>query len=205
MKNITIMLDFGGVLMRTLDTGPRRIWEERFGLVDWGLAKLVFDNPVAHRATIGEADTEDVWSFVRKHLDLSLDDLRSLKRDFWDGDSLNLELIKYVHGMSDKCRAVILSNAWTGARQMFKSIPELDFFEEIIISSEVGIAKPDDRVFLQACQIINVEPKEVIFVDDMKDNVNASISLGMHGVLFDTTSQVVKEIDKFLREHNMFE
>ena len=44
----------------------------------------------------------------------------------------------------------------------------------------------------------------MIFVDDMKDNVNTSISLGMHGVLFDTTSQVVKEIDEILERTQHF-
>ena len=46
-----VIFDIGGVLVRTEDLGQRRAWEQRFGLPDWGLAGLVFDNPVAAQAT----------------------------------------------------------------------------------------------------------------------------------------------------------
>ena len=50
-----LVFDFGGVLMRTVDLSMRRRWEVRLGLPEWGLAKLVFDNPVAREATVGAA------------------------------------------------------------------------------------------------------------------------------------------------------
>ena len=200
MNNITIMLDFGGVLMRTRDTSPRSVWEERYGLSEWGLAKLVFDNPVAYQATVGDADTDDVWDYVRKSLDLSLEELANLKIDFWKGDRLNLQFIQYIKKMSNKYCCVILSNAWKDAREMFESIPELDIFEEIIISSEVGIAKPDVNVFLYACNKLKIKPQDVIFVDDMKENVNAAISLGMHGIIFESTAQTVRQVEGIIEK-----
>ena len=71
MQIKVLMFDFGGVLMRTLDLMPRRRWEIRYGLPEWGLAKLVFDNPIAKQATVGKAQSSDVWNYVGVELDLS--------------------------------------------------------------------------------------------------------------------------------------
>ena len=82
MQTKVLMFDFGGVLMRTLDLMPRRRWEIRYGLPAWGLANLVFDNPVAQQATIGMSQSNDVWNYVGAELGLSDSDLADLERDF---------------------------------------------------------------------------------------------------------------------------
>jgi FMN phosphatase YigB (HAD superfamily) len=198
MQTKVLMFDFGGVLMRTLDLMPRRRWEIRYGLPAWGLANLVFDNPVAHQATIGMSQSNDVWNYVGAELGLSDSDLADLEHDFWNGDRLNLDLIDYIKSKSEICRSFILSNAWLDARILFDSIPELNIFEEIIISAEVGIAKPDDRIFLHACDKTGVAASQIIFVDDMEENVNAAIALGMNGIIFESTAQTLTDLNKII-------
>ena len=198
MQTKVLMFDFGGVLMRTLDLMPRRRWEIRYGLPAWGLANLVFDNPVAQQATIGISQSNDVWNYVGAELGLSDSDLADLERDFWNGDRLNLDLIDYIRSKNDICRSFILSNAWLDARILFDSIPELNIFEEIIISAEVGMAKPDSSIFLHACDKIGVTAPQIIFVDDMEENVDASIALGMNGIVFESTAQTLIDLNKII-------
>ena len=198
MQIKVLMFDFGGVLIRTVDLMPRRRWEIRYGLPEWGLAKLVFDNPLAIQATVGIAQSNDVWNYVGAELGLSDSELADLESDFWKGDKLNIELIDYIRIKSEVHRSFILSNAWLDARKLFNSIPELKIFEEMIISAEVGMAKPDDRIFLYACDKIGVVASQIVFVDDRAENVEAAITLGMNGIVFESTAQTLNDLNEII-------
>ncbi|MGH2523791.1 MAG: hypothetical protein ACRDH2_14900, partial [Anaerolineales bacterium] len=82
-----VLFDIGGVILRTEDLSPRRRWEARFGLPDWGLAEVVFNNPVSMRATLGQASLEGIWDEVARQLALSPAEAAELREDFWKGDA----------------------------------------------------------------------------------------------------------------------
>lgn len=194
-----LIFDFGGVLMRTEDQAPRRMWEARYGLKDWGLAELVFGNPFSTRATIGQADTEAIWQHVAEQLKLQAQDLAELQRDFWAGDRLDTVLIDFVAGQRGMLRTAILSNAWPDARIYFSSHPEIrSAFDLLVISAEEGVAKPDPEIYRRALDRLSVEAGEAIFVDDMPANVEGAQALGLAGILFQDREQVLGELEKLL-------
>jgi FMN phosphatase YigB (HAD superfamily) len=193
-----LVFDFGGVLMRTVDFGPRRSWEMTLGLPEWGLSKLVFDNHVASKATVGVAQTADVWNFVAAQLRLSEPELDKLQRDFWAGDCIDTVLTDFVGQQSGTCRTAILSNAWPGARQFFKSLPDLSVFETLVISAEEGVAKPAMEIYRRTLERVGVTAAQTMFIDDMEENVVAARSLGMAGVVFENTEQTLTAVHQWL-------
>jgi FMN phosphatase YigB (HAD superfamily) len=193
-----LVFDFGGVLMRTVDFGPRRSWEMTLGLPEWGLSKLVFDNHVASKATVGVAQTADVWNFVAAQLRLSEPELDKLQRDFWAGDCIDTVLTDFVGQQSGTCRTAILSNAWPGARQFFKSLPDLSVFETLVISAEEGVAKPAMEIYRRTLERVGVTAAQTMFVDDMEENVVAARSLGMASVVFENTEQTLTAVHQWL-------
>ena len=193
-----LVFDFGGVLMRTVDFGPRRSWEMTLGLPEWGLSKLVFDNHVASKATVGVAQTADVWNFVAAQLRLSEPELDKLQRDFWAGDCIDTVLTDFVGQQSGTCRTAILSNAWPGARQFIKSLPDLSGFETLVISAEEGVAKPAMEIYRRTLERVGVTAAQTMFVDDMEENVVAARSLGMASVVFENTEQTLTAVHQWL-------
>jgi putative hydrolase of the HAD superfamily len=88
----------------------------------------------------------------------------------------------------------MLSNSWGGdyPRELF---PEL--FDIVVISAEVGMRKPEPRIFRHAAQLLGLEPVECIFIDDIAANVEAAEHVGFTGVLHhaaDGTSERVAEL-----------
>ena len=82
---------------------------------------------------------------------------------------------------------------------MFTSIFGFDHLvDEIIISAEEGIAKPDERIYQIALDKMGVEPEEAVFLDDLSANVEAARQLGMKAVQFLDTSQALSEIRALL-------
>ncbi|HEX3646811.1 MAG TPA: HAD-IA family hydrolase [Pseudonocardiaceae bacterium] len=55
-------------------------------------------------------------------------------------------------------------------------------FDTVVISGEVGVAKPDRRIFQLAAERLGLEPAECVFVDDLAGYVLAAVQVGMVGV-----------------------
>ncbi len=180
-----LIFDVGGVLLRTEDFTGRRKWEARFGLGDWQLAEAVFDNPEANAATLGQATEAEVWESVRRRFGLTADELAELRRDFWGGDRFDDQLLDWVAGMRRRYRTGILSNAWGGARKFLTSQPEIAAaFDELVISAEEGLRKPQPEIYDRALKRLKVAAGEAVFVDDMLENVEAARRIGMAGIHF---------------------
>jgi putative hydrolase of the HAD superfamily len=58
-----------------------------------------------------------------------------------------------------------------------------ELFDAIVISAEVGMRKPEERIFRHAAGLIGLAPGECVFIDDMEANVRVAEATGMRGVL----------------------
>lgn len=67
----------------------------------------------------------------------------------------------------------------------------LDRFEEILVSGELGVAKPDPRIFEMLLAKAALPAEEVLFVDDRRDNVEAARGLGIDALAF-TDAQTLR-------------
>jgi putative hydrolase of the HAD superfamily len=85
----------------------------------------------------------------------------------------------------------LLSNSWGGGypRDLFA-----DMFDAVVISGEVGMRKPEPRIFRHAAELLGLPPQECVFIDDIQANITAAEQLGFTGVLHtgadDTAVQV---------------
>jgi len=190
-----VLWDLGGVILRTEDRRPRAAWEGRLGLQEGELDRLVFGGEMGRRAALGQARVEQVWQWVGERLGLAPDELERLRHDFWRGDRLDGELIEFIRGLRRDHRSALLSNAWPGMRQMIEGEWAIgDCFDQLFISAELGLAKPDPRIFRLALQRLGIPADQAIFVDDFSENVEAAAALGLHAVRFVTPGQTMQEL-----------
>ncbi|MBI3244188.1 MAG: HAD family phosphatase [Chloroflexi bacterium] len=193
-----VIFDVGGVLLRTEDLSGRRKWEARFGLKDWELANAVFNCPAAEAATVGRATEAEVWESVRQQFNLSQPELVELRKDFWSGDRFDDSLLDWVTSLRGCYRTGILSNAWGGARKFLAGHPKIvAAFEELVISAEEGVMKPQAEIYARAVQRLNVLPSEAVFVDDVLVNIEAAQKAGLFGVHFRAGMDVPGALKEF--------
>ena len=81
---------------------------------------------------------------------------------------------------------------------MFVEKPEVEYFDSIVLSSDVGLMKPDVRIYELSASQLGVEPAECVFVDDLQKNVDGAINAGMQAIKYDSFDQFRDEIIKFL-------
>jgi putative hydrolase of the HAD superfamily len=81
-----------------------------------------------------------------------------------------------AHGV----RTALLSNSWGNGNYRRQDFPGL--FDAVVISGEVGMRKPEPRIFLHTAELLDVAPVECAFVDDLEANVRAAAGCGMTGL-----------------------
>jgi len=79
------------------------------------------------------------------------------------------------------------------ARQRFAF---LDWFEDIVISGEVKLAKPDPRIFELTIQRGRLDPARTLYIDDLERNVEAARSLGFRAHRFDHPARLRLELQR---------
>jgi epoxide hydrolase-like predicted phosphatase len=93
-------------------------------------------------------------------------------------------------------RTALLSNSW-GVDYYPRELLE-ELFEEVVISGEVGMRKPDPDAYLHTAERLGLRPEECVFVDDHDDNVDAARRIGMRTVHHRETPKTVEEMEKAL-------
>lgn len=62
----------------------------------------------------------------------------------------------------------------------------LDLFEDVLVSGQERLRKPDPEIYRLALSRFRLSPGEALFVDDLAENIAAAEALGMHGHVFET-------------------
>lgn len=92
---------------------------------------------------------------------------------------------------ADRHPLYILSN-WADETwvRVEKGFAFLEYFDDLIISGKVGMAKPDAAIFELAETQFAVDPAATLFIDDGQKNVDAAIAAGFQSILFETPEKL---------------
>ena len=196
-----VVFDIGSVLEKVDDTlwpGP---WEARLGLQAGGFFEAVANHDLGGDVTLGEvseAELRDAWKQV-----FSLDDptADALMRDMWDWycGELDTELLNYFVGLRANYKTGILSNSGDGARrEEQRRYGFADLTDTIVYSHEVGLMKPDPRIYQLTCRRLDVQAHQVVFLDDVPENVDGTRRAGWQAILHENTSASITAINEIL-------
>ncbi len=193
--------DFGGVLVRTRTDRSRRELERRLGLSPDTLEQRVFASELSLHAQSGAMEETVFWRELERDLDLMRFGLtwEVFQREFFEDDFLDEELIALIRSLRPALKTGLISNAWSGLREVLHTrVPIAAAFDVIVVSAEEKIMKPDPRIYHAALDRLGVQPQEAIFLDDFSKNVDAASALGLHGIHFTSSEQAQRDIRALL-------
>lgn len=194
-----IFFDMGGVILRTADKTKRTKLAKENGMSLEELDRFVFECKTAAQASMGMISVMEHWLDVTRRLQLPDSEMPRVRDSFFGGDVIDQEIISLIRSLKAKIKTGLISNAWDDMREWMTSQNIDDAFNFMIISAEVGFAKPDARIYQMALDKAGVRPEESIFVDDLEKNITACNALGMHGVHFKNQEQALLEIRSLLQ------
>jgi putative hydrolase of the HAD superfamily len=74
----------------------------------------------------------------------------------------------------------------------------MGLFEHVVESSKLGIRKPDPRIYLHACQLLDVKPENCVYLDDLGVNLKPAKALGMRTIKVENSVQALGELEAVL-------
>jgi putative hydrolase of the HAD superfamily len=101
--------------------------------------------------------------------------------------------------LKSKYRIGIISNAWKNITDSLVAWGIDDAFEMAVGSGDVGIMKPDPRIYQIALDRLNVRPEEAVFIDDFIENVQGAKAVGIHAIHFQNRQQALQELRALLK------
>ena len=72
-------------------------------------------------------------------------------------------------------------------------------FDVTIFSAEVGLVKPDARIYRLTLEKLGVEPEEAVFVDDFIENVEGAQAVGMKAIHFKSSQQAQQALKGYFQ------
>jgi putative hydrolase of the HAD superfamily len=177
----TIVCDVGDVVILFDRMVPARI-ERRFGLPAGSLLRTALKSPFARLATVGSIDFAEWRSRMcqvvpRDAVDEWLD---------YHGD-LNLGAVELLSSARRAgLRLFFLSNATSRLWGDLAHHHLLDFADGVFCSADIGLAKPDPRVYRFVADSAPLGLARTLYVDDTPSWVEAGSRLGMYGHVYTT-------------------
>jgi len=197
-----IIFDLGGVLLRTADFTPRERLASRLGMSRHELEGFIFGGESGDRAQKGEISVQQHWETLRQQINYSPEEFTHLVDEFFANDELDLSLLDYVRKLHRTYKTGLISNAFDDLRQVICERWHFeDAFDDMLISAEVGWAKPDRRIFRLAVKRLGVEAGQTVFVDDMLRNVEGAKLVGLQAIQFQNPSQMRLDLEQLLNGH----
>lgn len=71
-------------------------------------------------------------------------------------------------------------------------------FEQVIESSKAGLRKPDPRIYLLMCDLLELEPKDCVYLDDLGINCKPAAALGMQAIKVVSGEQALADLSALL-------
>jgi putative hydrolase of the HAD superfamily len=188
-----VIIDWGGVMTNPiLDTVDAWIRAEQIDRDTYTTVMRAWvtqaygdgaDNPI-HALERGECTNEE---FERQlaaeltHLDGRPVSADGLLARMFAASALQTAMLELVRSLRRAgLRTALLSNSWGNDDYPRHLFPEL--FDVVVISSEVGMRKPEERIFRHAASLLGLEPRECVFIDDVQANVIAAEAIGLVGL-----------------------
>lgn len=176
------IFDMGNVLM---DFSPDYILSQYtpdFG--DIALLKtLIFRSDMWNNLDQGLVSFEEAKSEILKQVPQHLSEK---VKDFFDTWHLHkrprLEMEEVVKELKERGYNIyLLSNAASTFHGYKDTFSVFKYFDDLIISADLKISKPDARIYLHLLDKHNLDPNESMFIDDISANIVAGEKLGIHG------------------------
>lgn len=202
-----VLLDLFGTTIAYGDvvSGTRMAWEGIYCVMTRLGATVPYDSFVPvwqeilsatlapSQCTAATPFLSKIWRlFSRYSLPLEMDAIEEAADGCLGGWDQHLELppdtIPAIEAMRETCAVALVSNFDHPpyVQKLLARLGLTPLFDALIISGEMGVDKPDPRIFQVALDALGARPPEAVFVgDDLRTDIGGASAVGCRAVLID--------------------
>ena len=178
----TIIFDFFDVIHRD----PYQTW-----LRENGLQKIKELEESSLLVDLGHISDDEFYQRLSKSTGRDYKDIKAI---FMDDNYLDIVILNLIIVLKDSYQIGLLSNSSSEyIRSILNKHDLTELFDEIIVSAEVGIAKPSPEIFMHALSVLDSSPENTVFIDDNINNVKVASDIGIKGILYNGSADELKQ------------
>ena len=198
-----VFFDFGGVVLSS-PFDAFASYEQRSGLPPGLLRSLNATNPHSNawarleRSEIGIDEFVDAFEAEGAAAGHRVDGRQVLA---CLAGELRPSMVEAVRRCSEQFVTGLLTNNFVtgpddgGALGHPEWGPVVELFGVVVESSRVGVRKPDTRFYELACEMAEVEPAEVVFLDDLGVNLKPAREMGMTTIKVEDPDVAIEQLE----------
>jgi epoxide hydrolase-like predicted phosphatase len=191
----TIIFDVGGVLIEN-HTMFNDVIDE-FGLKKEDTQEYYAE--IMKRFDRGEIDEKTFWELFKERFKITKDIIEPcpLVKFFGQGNKIiKNDVVSVVLNLKENgYNLAVLSNTILCHAEYIKKLGLYEIFDEVFLSYEAGMRKPEPEIYIYALKKLELKPEEVIFIDNQIENTEAAEKLGIKSILFENADQLKEELE----------
>ena len=111
----------------------------------------------------------------------------------------NSGLLEFIKQLKPAYKLGLVSNIGTNwVREYFLTVSEQALFDTFVFSFEVGLVKPDERIYRLVSDRLGVPPEACVMIDDVECNCRGAEAIGMQAIVYQNVSQMREELRAIL-------
>ncbi len=124
-------------------------------------------------ATNKEEDIKDWVAINQKNMNINVpfEEFKKAYEEEFDLVRYYMDVVKYAHSLKEICKIAILSNLTPFDKKRIDKQYDLSKFDYVYLSFEIGVRKPDRKIYEYVLEDLGVSPKDILFIDDDTDNI----------------------------------
>lgn len=198
MKSRYVVFDIGNVLLKATH---RDFLQKHFGISETDrIVEEVFHQPEFALFEKGDLTNAQLQSIYHERFPNDIDKIEFTISHWGDLNSYMCESWDIVKKLKRNNVPVYLLSTmgkeWKEA--IFKRFEDFKIVDGAVFSYQVHSNKPESRIYEELFTKYSLNPKEGIFVDDKKENIDQAIVLGMKGIVFKNAKEIEEYLNKEL-------
>lgn len=198
------LFDFGGVVSTSPFEAFARFERER-DLPEGFIRKLNATNPDSNawaRLERSEVNFEEFCELYGGEARAAGYELDAREVMMLLGGDIRPAMVEAIRRCSERLKTAILTNNFVrgngggnGAVASGRMGALGDWVDVVIESSKLGFRKPDPRFYTHACELLEIEPQEAVFLDDLGVNLKPARQLGMTTIKVEDPDAAIAELE----------
>ena len=192
----TVIFDLGNVLL-PLDWGiARKRMCDRTGCSRRELETFIVNTPFLEQLELGQLTAKQFFEIIARELRFTgtQAEFEQIWSDIFTIDDAMIDLTQKLKG---SYRRFILSNTSPQHIEfVFARYPVLRDFDGHILSYEVGLLKPDRRIYELALHRFGIAVERAVFIDDLPANIAGAREVGLAAIQHKSFKKTCRELTR---------
>lgn len=198
-----IIFDLGKVIIKT-DIKRTNFAFKEMCKKSYSILDNLFENEYFQLFELGKISEKEFFNYIKKTIFLD-GDIDSIVKA-WDSMIVGItsECVKLLEDLEQIIPIFALSNTNVSHVKRINHHLLVDYqisdiqklFKKVYYSYELGLGKPDKKIFEYVLSDIKLSPNNVLFIDDNFENVTASKEIGFQTIHLTEQNKLIEELKR---------